>query len=171
MKKLFATATALVLGLGALTAPVADAAAQDRDRYDRHDRYDRSDRYDRDRHDRRDRYDRDDRRDAKHWRRDDRRWDRDRRYSHWDNDWRWDGRRHRVSTRYVRPSGWYSYRWRVGHRLPSHWYRPTYYVDYRDYGLAPPPYGHRWVRVNDDVFLVALTSGLITYALHDIFYH
>lgn len=180
MNKLLATATALALGLGAMLAPAADAAPQewrDRDRYeDRYDR-DRYDRYDRNRYQR---HDRDDRQ-AKHWGGRDRwdRWDRDRRWDRdwdrhrnvrWDRDWRWDGRRYRAPIRYVAPRGYYSYRWRTGHRLPSHWYGSPYYVDHRYYNLAAPPYGHRWVRVDNDVFLVALTSGLITYALHDIFH-
>lgn len=72
--------------------------------------------------------------------------------------------------RYVRPHGYHPYRWASGHYLPRAYYGPSYYVDYRPYRLAPPPYGHRWVRVDGDVFLVALASGLIADAMYGIFH-
>lgn len=184
MKNLFAKTLALGLGVAVL-APFGTAVADDWDRGDR-DRYgrydgdrdghrDRGDRYDRDRHDRdgwrdgrrdyahRDRWDRHDRRD--------RYVDRAYRYDRWDRNWRYEGRRWRAPVRYVQPRGYYSYRWGVGHRLPSSYYGRPYYVDYRSYNLAPPPYGHRWVRVDNDVFLVAIASGLISHAIHDLFYY
>jgi Ni/Co efflux regulator RcnB len=71
----------------------------------------------------------------------------------------------------VRPRGWYSYRWGVGHRLPPAWYGPAYYVDYGVYGLAPPPYGYRWVRVDNDVLLVAIATGIIADILSDFYYY
>ena len=185
MKNLFAKTLALGLGVAVL-APFGTAAADDWDR-DRYDRYDRGDRYDRDdRYDRHSRYDRDGRsrydrdgwRDGRRayahrdrWDRWDRGVDRAYHYDRWDRNWRYDGRRWRAPVRYVQPRGYYSYRWRVGHRLPSGYYGRPYYVDYRSYNLAPPPYGHRWVRVDNDVFLVAIASGLISHAIHDLFYY
>lgn len=183
MKKFLATALALGLGVAALV-PSGDVNAQDRDRSGHYDR----DRYGRDHDgDRRD-WDGDRRhRDGKH-----RNWD-DGRYAHrdrWDNDRRWDRRddrrwdrdrhhrrwegnryRYRAPARYVYPRGYSSYRWSTGHRLPRAYYGPSYYVDYRPYGLAPPPYGYRYVRVDNDVVLVALATGLISNVIHDLFYY
>lgn len=169
-------ATALALGLGATLAP----AAQAQDWRGRDGWRDRDSHYERDRD--RGRHDRHDRRGAKHWGgrpdwRHDSRWDRgrDRDWDHrWDRGWdadryRYQHRRYRAPSRYIHPRGWYSYRWSVGHRLPPAWYGRSYYVDHRIYDLAPPPYGYRWVRVDDDVFLVALASGLISHAIHDLF--
>ena len=52
--------------------------------------------------------------------------------------------------------------WARGERLPSSYYQNrAYYVDYRVYHLRAPPRGYRWVRVDNDYMLVALTSGLI----------
>ncbi|PRH82422.1 hypothetical protein C6N40_07855 [Arenimonas caeni] len=154
----------------------------------RHDRWDdrRDDRREV-RHDRRDdRRDwrgdrRDDRRD---WRQDNRNDRRDWRPDHRDNrryarhdDRRWRGNhwrpeyRYRAPARYVYPPGHRAYRWHVGHRLPSAYYgRPHYYVDYRHYHLPPPPYGHRWVRVDKDVILVAIATGLVLDVLYDLYY-
>lgn len=70
---------------------------------------------------------------------------------------------------YVRPPGYRPYRWSHGHRLPRGYYAPVYYVDYRPYRLAPPPYGHRWVRVDGDVLLVALATGLIVDVAYGLF--
>lgn len=70
---------------------------------------------------------------------------------------------------YVRPHGYRFYRWTVGHYLPRHYYGPTYYVDYRPYRLAAPSYGHHWVRVHNDVFLVALATGLIVDSVYGLF--
>ena len=71
---------------------------------------------------------------------------------------------------YARPHGYRAYRWTAGHYLPRTYYGPTYYVDYRPYRLAPPPYGHHWVRVQNDVFLVALATGLIVDSVYGLFY-
>ena len=52
--------------------------------------------------------------------------------------------------------------WARGERLPASYYQNrAYYVDYRVYHLRPPPRGYRWVRVDDDYMLIALTTGLI----------
>ncbi|HEY9143709.1 MAG TPA: RcnB family protein [Arenimonas sp.] len=148
-------------------------------RDDRHDRREdrrdwRADRRD-DRHDRRQ-----DRRDWRHDRRDDRRdWRQDRRdhnrYARHD-DRRWRGYqwrpeyRYRAPARYVYPSGHRHVRWNVGHRMPPAYYGRPYYVDYNAYRLPPPPYGHRWVRSDRDVVLVALATGLVLDVLYDLYY-
>lgn len=138
---------------------------------------------------------RDDRRDWRDDRRDDRNdWRDDRRDDRWDNN-RWDNRndgrrdhyvrhndrrwsgynwypqyRYRAPVRYVYPRGYRAYQWRVGYRLPSSYYAPSYYVNYNSYGLPPPPYGYRWVRVDRDVVLVAIASGLIRDVLYGLYY-
>lgn len=125
-----------------------------------------------------DRYDRrDDRRDVRYDRRDDRRdWRDDRRHDNRNYargyDRRWSGYnwhpqyRYRAPVRYVYPRGYRAQQWRVGYRLPPAYYQRNYYVDYRSYYLPPPPYGYSWVRVDRDVVLVSIASGLI----RDIFY-
>ncbi|HEX5694571.1 MAG TPA: RcnB family protein [Arenimonas sp.] len=152
----------------------------------------RADRRD-DRQDRRIvRYDnRNDRRDYRHDRRDDRRDYRSdyrqdrrdyhqvhrvfRRYARHD-DRRWRGNhwrpefRYRAPVRYVYPSGYRHVRWNVGHRMPAAYYGRPYYVDYHAYRLPPPPYGHRWVRSDRDVVLVAIATGLVLDVLYDLYY-
>lgn len=113
---------------------------------------------------------RDDRRDWRHDRRDDYR----HRYSRHD-DRRWSGYHWRPeyryrAPRYVYPSGYRGYRWQVGHRLPPAYYGRPYYVDYRHYRLPPPPYGYHWVRVDRDVVLVAVATGLILDVLYGLYY-
>lgn len=126
------------------------------------------------RHDRREW--RDDRRE---WRDDRREWRDDRRdhrryVRHQDRRWRGDywrpEYRYRAPVRYAYPPGYRHYRWRVGHTLPPAYYGRPYYVDYRHYHLPPPPYGHRWVRVDKDVVLVAIATGLVLDVLYDLYY-
>lgn len=79
--------------------------------------------------------------------------------------------RYQPNNRYPQPSGhrtgiW----WTVGSRLPSAYYGPNYVVDYRRYRLPPPPSGFRWVRVENDVYLVHSASGLVRDALYQLFY-
>ena len=60
--------------------------------------------------------------------------------------------------------GWY----KRGGRMPVVYLQPRYYVnDYRAYGLAPPPYGYRWVRPygDDRYLLVQVATGLIMQVL------
>ena len=56
-----------------------------------------------------------------------------------------------------------------GMRLPDTWIRETYVVEHHVYELPPPPPRHQWVRVDDDVVLVALASGLIADFVYDLF--
>jgi Ni/Co efflux regulator RcnB len=78
--------------------------------------------------------------------------------------------RYRAPAYYARPHGYRPHRWASGHYLPRHYYGPSYYVDYHNYRLAPPPYGHHWVRVDNDVLLVALATGLIADTVYGLFY-
>jgi len=148
-KSLLATASALLLATA--LAPMASAQTRpygDRDRdgvpntYDRHD-----DRRHRDR-------------------------DRDgvpNRYDHRDDRRYWARQRYRVP-RYVQPRNYHYNQWRIGAYLPAGYFGPSYYVDYRPYGLGLPPPGFRWVRVGSDVYLVSVRNGLIRDVLYNIFY-
>ncbi len=79
-------------------------------------------------------------------------------------------RRYQSPGLYAPPPGYYPYHWSRGHHLPGGWYGQPYRLDHRAYGLVPPPAGHQWVRVEQDVFLVALDSGLIVDGIHGLFY-
>ena len=114
----------------------------DHDRYDRHDRRHRYDRHDR--YDRRDRY-----------------VDHSRRY--------YAPRSYRPAYVYVAPRGYRVSRWNVGHRMPPPFYASPYYVDPLAYQLRMPPRGYRWVRVDRDVYLVSVASGLVADVLYGIF--
>ena len=140
---------------------------------------DRDGRHDGDRNASRDRDWRGEWRNDRHdWRPDQRR---DGRYYTRYRDSRWSGYnwlpqyRYRAPTRYLYPSGYRPYRWTIGYRMPYQYYSPRSYwidyrVDYRMYRLPPPPYGYTWVRVDRDVVLVSLASGLIRDVLFGLFY-
>ncbi len=90
----------------------------------------------------------------------------------WRNDWHhgWSGNRWRSPSRYYYPRGHSRVSWSIGFNLPRAYYGPSYYVDYRPYGLAPPPYGYRWIRADGDILLVHLASGEVVDVLYDFFY-
>lgn len=149
--------TALI-ALAGLTASVAMADSRDRNDHRHDDRnWDRqyNDRqYDNRQYDSR-HYD------NRHY--DDRRFD-DRRYDRW----RAERRYHRGH--YARPHGYRYHAWRYGERLPVAYYAPRYVVrDYRAYGLYAPPRGHHWVRVDHDVILAAVASGIVTSVVFNLF--
>ncbi|MCL1825764.1 MAG: RcnB family protein [Betaproteobacteria bacterium] len=57
--------------------------------------------------------------------------------------------------------------WRMGQKLP----RTAVYQEVsapQTYYLAPPPRNHRYVRVGNDILLLAIGTGLIVNALYDI---
>lgn len=75
-----------------------------------------------------------------------------------DNNGRYEKGRHDNGNHY----GQRKHRWVRGERLSRNYYTDrTYYVDYRTHHLRQPPRGYRWVRVDNDYMLIALTSGLI----------
>lgn len=86
----------------------------------------------------------------------------------WHNGYAW--RRYNHGSRYVRPYGFRDFRWSIGVRMPSVYYVPDYYIDWRAYDLAPPPYGYHWVRVERDVYLVDIRTGVILDVVYDLFY-
>lgn len=108
------------------------------------------------------------------WRRDrewhgdhDRGWDRDR--GGWDHDWRWRGRPF-YGPRYVYPGGFGYRRWGIGAFLPAPLFAPGYYFnDFYRFGLAPPPYGLRWVRYGPDLLLVNVRNGHVVDVRYGLF--
>jgi Ni/Co efflux regulator RcnB len=164
MKRILAAALAVTLMTGSVMAE-----ARDHDGRDRHSRHDergwkgKHDRHASNHHDRRERY-ADNRRDH----------DRDR---HWE---RRDYRRAYVvahhparfrAGNYYRPSGYRHYAWHRGAHLPSSYYAPRYVVhDYHAYHLHRPPHGHHWVRVDNDVLLTAIATGVVVAVVNDLFY-
>lgn len=180
----------LALAPGVFLAPAygADSRHESR-RDDRHDRDGRRD-HDRGRHDdRRDdhRADRRDNRHDRHWDRRDHRHDyrHDRRDDHRyveRRDYRapvyhgpvyrgpvYYGRYHAGS--YYRPYGYRTYSWHRGDRLPVAYYAPRYVIrDYHSYRLGAPPRGYHWVRVDNDVVLAAVTTGIVLSVVNGLFY-
>lgn len=90
----------------------------------------------------------------------------------WRNSWDhgWSGQRYHSPSRYYYPRGHSRLSWSIGFRLPSAFYGPSYYVDYRPYGLAAPPYGFRWIRADGDVLLVDLQTGEVVDVIYDFYY-
>jgi Ni/Co efflux regulator RcnB len=91
------------------------------------------------------------------------------RYDHYDNH------TYRATVQYyapayVEPYGYvYGGRYEVGAYLPESYYDNSYYIDYRPYGLAPPPYGYRWTRVGGDAYLVSTDNGVIAEVVYNLF--
>jgi Ni/Co efflux regulator RcnB len=172
MKRL-ATA-ALILALGAATAAMADGRHDRNDRHDDHGRYDRDHR-DNDRRDdnRRDDHRWDNRRDDN--RRDDHRWDNRRDDHRWDNR-RYDDHRYHHDNRYragryYAPPGYRARHWGRGDRLPRAYYARPYVIgNYHSYRLRSPPRGCHYVRVNNDVVLAAIATGVILDVFYNHFY-
>ena len=150
MNKKLIVATLLSLGLAA--APTAMAKPDKSEKPDKH--YDRgADRGHDHRHDRRD-----DRRDDRH----DSRWQGEREHY-------WHGDRYRINV-YQAPRGYQRHHWRYGDRVPVV-YRSSRYVvnDYHAYHLYAPPRDHYWVRVDNDVVLTAITTGVVAAVVYGIF--
>jgi Ni/Co efflux regulator RcnB len=85
-------------------------------------------------------------------------------YRHYDRP------RYRVAY-YERPYGYRTYHWTRGARLPMAYCAPRYIVhDYYSYGLRRPPYGYHWIRVDTDVVLAAVTTGIVLDVVDQIFW-
>lgn len=78
--------------------------------------------------------------------------------------------RYRPTVRYAYPHGYQAGYWDIGTQLPPGYFSPDYYVDYRRFRLRQPPEGYEWVRVERDVYLVSIGTGLIRDALYELFY-
>jgi Ni/Co efflux regulator RcnB len=142
----------------------------------------------------------DGRRDDHRWdnNRSDRRWDNDRRNDSRHYDGRWDNHRwvsppHHVTPprysyspphhshrwengrwhwgSYYRPYGYAQRYWRRGDRLPVAYYGPRYVIgNYYDCGLRAPPYGYHWVRIDHDVVLAAIATGVVLDVIYNQFW-
>jgi Ni/Co efflux regulator RcnB len=150
MKRLLVAALAASTLMG--TVAMADSQKHDRSR---------DERAWNDRHDNR----RDRNTDNRHWNdRNDHRHRHDRYQDH-----RYDSRYKVV--RYSAPHGYRHYTWYRGARLPAAYYAPRYVVhNYGSYRLRPPPRGYHWVRVDNDVVLAAITTGVVMQVINGIFY-
>ncbi len=85
-------------------------------------------------------------------------------YRHYDRP------RYRIA-RYEPPYGYRAHHWHRGARLPVAYCAPRYIVhDYHSFGLRHPPYGYRWVRVDSDVVLAAITTGIVLEVVDQIFW-
>ncbi len=82
----------------------------------------------------------------------------------------WHGQRFHAPAPYARPHGYQARAWRNGDRLPSTYRASRYYVDYRQYQLSAPPRGYQWVRVNNDVILTAIATGVIASVITGLYY-
>lgn len=137
-----------------------DDRGRDRNNYRNNDRnYERRD------------YARDERRyDRRDYDRNDHRWDRRDAYRAGYYNGRSDARRYDRG-RYIAPRGYYVRSWRHGDYLPRSYCETRYIVsDYHAYHLGAPPRGHHWVRVNNDVVLAAIASGLVVSVVNGLFY-
>jgi Ni/Co efflux regulator RcnB len=86
-------------------------------------------------------------------------------HSHrWENGrWHWGS--------YYRPYGYAPRYWRRGDRLPVAYYGPRYVIgNYYDCGLRAPPYGYHWVRVDHDVVLAAIATGVVLDVIYNQFW-
>jgi len=75
--------------------------------------------------------------------------------------------RYQTTARYYGPEPYAAFS--VGAYMPASYYSGGYYVDYRAYGLNPPPYGYTWVRVGNDAYLVSTRNGLVADVIVSLF--
>jgi Ni/Co efflux regulator RcnB len=79
------------------------------------------------------------------------------------------GKRYKAPSRYQPPRGYQARQWHRGDKLPSSYRSKAYVVDYRHYGLGAPPRGYQYVRVNNDVVLTAVATGVIASVIFQLF--
>jgi Ni/Co efflux regulator RcnB len=89
-------------------------------------------------------------------------------FKHHDHGWK--GQRFHAPTRYVYPPGYVVRTWRSGAHLPATYRTRQYYVDHRHYHLSAPPIGYQYIRVDNDVVLIAIASGVIVSVLAGMYY-
>jgi len=91
-------------------------------------------------------------------------------YSSPRHNYRWENGRWHWGT-YYRPHGYAPRYWRRGDRLPVAYYGPRYVItNYYDCGLRAPPYGYHWVRVDHDVVLAAIATGVVLDVIYNQFW-
>lgn len=133
---------------------------------DRNDHADRGDHNDRSSSNHRNDRDRDDRHENDH---------RGNNHDH-DRDWtrnererQWQGARYRVAS-YHPPHGYQRHQWHHGDRVPASYRSHRYVVnDYHAYRLRTPPRGHQWIRVDRDVVLTVVATGVVAAVVYGIF--
>ena len=101
-------------------------------------------------------------------RQDDRRYEQGRDHNDNNNYERRAAKRYKAN-RYQPPRGYQARQWHRGDRLPASYRGKTYVVDYRHYGLNAPPRGYQYVRVNDDVVLTAVATGVVASVIYQLF--
>jgi Ni/Co efflux regulator RcnB len=78
-------------------------------------------------------------------------------------------KRYKAPSRYQPPRGYQARQWHRGDKLPSNYRSKSYVVDYRHYGLSAPPRGYQYVRVNNDVVLTAVATGVVASVIYQLF--
>lgn len=78
-------------------------------------------------------------------------------------------KRYKAPGRYQPPRGYQARQWHRGDKLPANYRGRAYQVDYRHYGLGAPPRGYQYVRVNNDVVLAAVATGVISSVIFQLF--
>ncbi len=76
---------------------------------------------------------------------------------------------YKAPSRYQPPRGYQARQWHRGDKLPSNYRGKAYVVDYRHYGLGAPPRGYQYVRVNNDVVLTAIATGVVASVIYQLF--
>ncbi len=70
---------------------------------------------------------------------------------------------------YKRPAGYQARHWRHGERLPASYRGQAYKVDAHRYGLPAAPRGYQYTRVDNDVVLTAIATGVIASVIIGLF--
>lgn len=78
-------------------------------------------------------------------------------------------KRYKAPSRYQPPRGYQARQWHRGDKLPANYRGKAYAVDYRHYGLSAPPRGYQYVRVNNDVVLTAIATGVVASVIYQLF--
>jgi Ni/Co efflux regulator RcnB len=78
-------------------------------------------------------------------------------------------KRYKAPSRYQPPRGYQARQWHRGDKLPASYRGKGYVVDYRHYGLGAPPRGYQYVRVNNDVVLTAIATGVVASVVYQLF--
>ena len=72
---------------------------------------------------------------------------------------------------YTRPPGWFYRRWTYGMILPALFWTRNFWIDsWWEFDLPIPPYGYRWVRVDNDALLINTATGEVLQVQYDAFY-
>ncbi|WP_029916981.1 RcnB family protein [Caulobacter sp. UNC358MFTsu5.1] len=96
--------------------------------------------------------------------------DNDRHDDRHDSQWeRHASKRYKAPGRYQPPRGYQARQWHRGDRLPASYRGKAYVVDYRHYGLGAPPRGYQYVRVDNDVVLAAVATGVVSSVIFQLF--